>query len=195
MNCRNLSLLSLALLTAVCQSSYKAIAQSAPTQSVPIQPAPTQSVPIQPTPTQSAPTQPDPTQPTPTQSAPTQPTSTQSTPNWFKQIGKSYQGEFWKNGKIVGGSTLFYFSAQTGLSGMYIANQDGNLLTGDLTECQAKQDRTIRCQWREPNQTGEFEATFSSDFLSFKGVETMKGDSTQHPWQGSREQSSAAVVP
>lgn len=123
------------------------------------------------------------------------PVAAQSTPDWFKRIGKSYQGDFWKNGKQLNASTLFYLSAQTGLTGAYIANQDGNLLTGDLTGCQFKQERTIHCQWSEPNQTGEFEATFSPDFLSFKGFETVKGDTTPHPWEGSREQSSASGAP
>lgn len=119
----------------------------------------------------------------------------QSTPDWFKRIGKSYQGEFWKNGKIAPGSTLFYLSNQTGLTGIYITGENGNYLTGDLYNCQAKQERTIHCQWREPNQTGEFEATFSADFLSFKGFETVTGAADQHPWQGSRDRSSAAVFP
>ncbi len=124
----------------------------------------------------------------------------QSNPDWLKRIGKSYQGEFWKNGRVVNGSTLFYLSDQTGLTGTYIASIDGALVSGDLTECQVKQERTIQCQWREPNQTGgfnsgEFNATFSPDFLSFKGSEGIKGDAKQYIWQGSRDQNSAAVVP
>ncbi|MER3432250.1 MAG: hypothetical protein C4288_02180 [Leptolyngbya sp. ERB_1_1] len=168
---RNFFLISLAFLTLVARAGHKATAQSSPDQSNP-----------------------------PAQSNPVQSNPAQSSPDWLKRIGKSYQGEFWKNGKVVNGSTLFYLSEQTGLTGMYITSQDGNLISGDLTECQVKQERTIHCFWREPNQSGgfssgDFNATFSPDFLSFKGTESMKGDTKEYVWQGSRQPSSAAVVP
>ncbi|HTL87817.1 MAG TPA: hypothetical protein VL134_00340 [Leptolyngbya sp.] len=86
-------------------------------------------------------------------------------------------------------------SDQTGLTGFYITAENGTYVTGDLMNCQAKQERTVHCQWKEPNQAGEFEATFSPDFLSFKGFGTTIGDTTQHPWEGSQDRAKAKATP
>ncbi len=108
-------------------------------------------------------------------------------PAWANRIIGSYQGEIWHNGKLVPGSTIFQYSDSHQIQGMYITNDRGTYQMGDLSQCKTTSERSISCQFSEPDRSGTFEAKFSPNFSNFQGDERV-GSTEMHQWMGAHGQ-------
>ena len=112
--------------------------------------------------------------------------SAQSSNDWVEQALGNYQSRILSAGILVSGTTEFRKTREGSLEGSYTMNEEGEVVSGKLSQCQAIQVRVMRCIWNDKYGTGNFEGTFSENFSIFNGY---WGEESLEPifrWSGSR---------
>ena len=112
--------------------------------------------------------------------------SAQSSTSWVEQSIGNYRSQIWNADNLVSGTTEFRKTGDGSLVGSYTINEQGGVVLGTLSQCQAMQVRVMRCLWNDKYGTGNLEVTFSENFSSFNGY---WGDESSEPtfrWSGSR---------
>jgi len=106
--------------------------------------------------------------------------------DWIERALGNYQSQIWSAGSLVSGTTEFRKTSDGSLGGRYTMNEQGGVVPGTLSQCQAMQVRVMRCVWSDKYGTGNLEVTFSEDFSSFNGYWGEASSEPVFPWSGSR---------
>ncbi len=113
-------------------------------------------------------------------------TSAQSSTDWVKQALGNYQSQIWSAGSLVSGTTKFRETSDGSLEGSYTMSEQGEVVSGTLSQCQAMQVRVVRCVWNDRYGTGNLKVTFSENSSSFDGYWGTESSELTLPWSGSR---------
>jgi hypothetical protein len=106
--------------------------------------------------------------------------------NWVEQALGSYQSQILNAGILTSGKTEFRKNSNGSLGGIYTMNEEGEIVQGKLSKCQAKKIQVMRCIWNDKYGTGELEVIFSEDFSSFNGYWGEEFSEPVYRWSGSR---------
>jgi hypothetical protein len=112
--------------------------------------------------------------------------SAQSSSDWLEQALGNYQSRILSGGILVSGTTEFRKTRTGSLEGSYTMDEQGEVVPGTLSQCQAMQVRMMRCVWNDKYGTGNLEVTFSENFSSFNGYWGEESSESVFRWSGSR---------
>lgn len=110
----------------------------------------------------------------------------QSSEAWMNQVLGSYQSQIMGADELLDGVTKFRQTDDGTLAGYYTMNEQGVIVPGALSQCQAVQTRVMRCIWNDKYGTGDLEVSFSEDFSKFEGRWGDKGSEPTYEWNGAR---------
>lgn len=112
--------------------------------------------------------------------------SAQSSSDWVEQSLGNYQSQILNGSSLVSGTTEFRKTREGSLEGSYTMDEQGKVVLGTLSQCQAMQVRVMRCIWSDKYGTGNLEVTFSENFSSFNGYWGEQRSEPVFRWSGSR---------
>ncbi len=112
--------------------------------------------------------------------------SAQSSSDWVEQALGNYQSQILSGSSLVSGTTEFRKTREGSLEGSYTMDEQGKVVLGTLSQCQAIQVRVMRCVWNDKYGTGNLEVTFSENFSSFNGYWGEQSSEPVFRWSGSR---------
>jgi hypothetical protein len=101
----------------------------------------------------------------------------------FESFAGSYESRIWSHDEMRPGRTEF--DGQRG--GTYTFEQDGQVYTGELLDCEPSSPYQLACSWRDDFGAGRAALTFDEERSGFVGTWWDDGnEENPHPWIGVR---------
>jgi hypothetical protein len=105
---------------------------------------------------------------------------------WPLKIGGAYKGKVFAGAKINYPATTTFKTADGALSGAYELDDNGEKVTGTLSDFKPGAKNTLTCTWTDKNGSGGFTLTFSEDLSSFTGKWTNEEGKGGGAWNGKK---------
>jgi hypothetical protein len=106
----------------------------------------------------------------------------------LEALAGAYDGQLWSNGEMRPGRVELGVSS-TSWGGLYTFEQDGQIYTGELLDCELSNPVELLCAWRDDFGTGHASLIFEEDLRGFAGsFWSDGGEDTPHPWTGARSE-------
>ena len=122
------------------------------------------------------------TDPAPTKEAP----ESTSAVSGLEALTGHYDSQLWSNGEMRPGHTELGASRAM-WGGLYTFEQDGQVYTGELLDCELSNPNELVCAWRDDFGTGHASLNFDEDLGGFAGTWWSDGgEDIPHPWTGIR---------
>jgi hypothetical protein len=103
----------------------------------------------------------------------------------FESFAGAYQSRIWSHDEMRPGVTELTGSDPGG--GTYTFEQDGQVYSGELVDCEVSSPFALLCSWRDDFGVGRAALTFDEERRGFVGTWWDEGsEENPHPWIGIR---------